>query len=196
MTSDYNTRDAYDLYVYYLAIRRHFTSNYDFIKYNGKVKANVTSFDNRKDKFFFYKLSKKKHSRDLIFANVIVNPTVWIGDLLDESAENVYNSWKKRKESLTYSFESDIKNFYDDFNSNFIVEEGQHPYVLKLYMMNKISLETLTILVDLIDCMGYWEKNISDTVVFPTINKRVAKYKPFLRYDKVKLTRKLKSHFE
>ena len=59
MTKLYSTRDAYDIYVYYLAMKRHFTSNYDFKQYNGKVKANVMSFENRKDKFFFYKLSKK-----------------------------------------------------------------------------------------------------------------------------------------
>src|SRR6056300_1924921 len=83
MTKLYSTRDAYDIYVYYLAMKRHFTSNYDFKKYNGKVKANVMSFENRKDKFFFYKLSKKPEAKDLILANMLVEPGMLIGDMLD-----------------------------------------------------------------------------------------------------------------
>ena len=78
----YNTNDAYQMYVYYLAIKRHFTSNYDFHKYNGKINASVTSFETRKDKFFFYKLSKKTDAKNFILANLVENPNIWIGDMI------------------------------------------------------------------------------------------------------------------
>jgi hypothetical protein len=184
----YSTQDAFDIYVYYLALKRHFTSSYDFFKYNGKVKANSMSFENRKDKFFFYKLSKKRDSREYILANMLVKPNVWAGDLVDDKAEQVYSEWCKRKQSLTYQFKSDIVELDDeDFNSNFIVENGQHPRVLKLYNMNRISLETLVILCDITGCLSYWEKNIKDTIVFPDINRLVKKYYPFMEYDKAKM---------
>lgn len=193
----YSTRDAFDVYVYYLALKRHFTSSYDYFKYNGKVKANAMSFENRKDKFFFYKLSKKKDSKDYILANLIVNPNVWAGDLVDDKAETIYNEWLKRKQSLTYQFKSDILELDDeDFNSNFIVENGQHPKVLKLYNMNRISLETLVILCDITGCQKYWEKTIQDTIVFPDINRLVKKYSPFLEYDKQKMKQILLDNFE
>jgi hypothetical protein len=186
----YSTRDAYDIYVYYLALKRHFTTNsYDYFKYNGKVKANAMSFENRKDKFFFYKLSKKKDAKEYILANMLKNPNVWAGDLVDEKAEAIYSSWLKRKQSLTYQFKSDIVELDDEFNKNFIVEDGQHPRLLKLYMMNRVSLETLVILCDLTGCLKHWEKNISDTIVFPDINRLVGKYSPFLQYDKPKMKR-------
>src|SRR6056300_1108433 len=106
----YSTDDAFNIYVYYLALKRHFTSNYDFFKYNGKVKANAMSFENRKDKFFFYKLSKKKEAKDIILANMLANPNAWAGELLDDKAESIYKEWIKRKQSLTYQFKSDIIN--------------------------------------------------------------------------------------
>lgn len=183
----YSTNDAFNIYVYYLALKRHFTSSYDYFKYNGKVKANAMSFENRKDKFFFYKLSKKKEAKDIILANMLANPNAWAGELLDDKAESIYKDWAKRKQSLTYEFKSDIVNMDDDFNLNFYVENGQHPRLLKLYMMNRISLETLVILCDITGCMKYWEKNISDNIVFPDINTLVRKYQPFLEYDKAKM---------
>ena len=185
--SMYSTTDAFDIYVYYLALKRHFTSNYDFFKYNGKVKANAMSCENRKDKFFFYKLSKKKEAKDIILANMLANPNAWAGELLDDKAESIYKEWIKRKQSLTYQFKSDIINLDDDFNDNFVVHDGQHPRLLKLYMMNDISLETLVMICDITNCIGHWEKNISDTIVFPDINKLVRKYRPFLDYDKPKM---------
>lgn len=189
MTKLYSTRDAYDIYVYYLALKRHFTSNYDFHKYNGKVKANVMSFENRKDKFFFYKLSKKPDAKNLILANMIVDPSIWIGDMLEDKAEQNHLEWLKRIQSLTRTFQLDLNEFNDDFDSNIIVEGGQHPRILQLYNQRRICLETLVILNGLTKCFRYWSKNISDTIVFPSINKLVNDYSPFLEYDKDKMRR-------
>ena len=66
MSSMYSTRDAFELYSYYMAIKKHFTSTYDFVKYGGKMRLTVDGFENRKDKFFFYKLSKRKDAKDFI----------------------------------------------------------------------------------------------------------------------------------
>ena len=81
----YNTRDAYEMYVYYLALKRHFTSSYDYHKYNGKINASITSFETRKDKFFFYKLSKRSDAKDFILSNMVNNPKIWIGDMLSDN---------------------------------------------------------------------------------------------------------------
>jgi hypothetical protein len=187
MTKLYSTRDAYDIYVYYLAIKRHFTSSYDFKKYNGKVKTTVTSFENRKDKFFFYKLSKRSDPKNLILANMLVDPTAWIGDMLEDKAEQIYNDWLKRTQALTRTFQLDLNELNEDFDSNILVQGGQHPRILQLYNQRRICLETLVILNDLTKCFRYWEKNISDTIVFPSINKLVNDYSQFLNYDKGKM---------
>lgn len=187
MTSLYNTRDAYDIYVYYLAMKSHFTTDYDFHKYNGKIKANMTSFENRKDKFFFYKLSKKSEAKDLILANMLINPLMWIGDILEQKAYSNYEDWLKRVQSLTRTFQLNLTELNEDFDSNFIVVGGQYPKLLQLYNQRRICLETLVILNDLTKCFRYWAKNISDTIVFPNINRLVNNYSPFLEYDRQKM---------
>lgn len=186
-TPVYNTRAAYDIYVYYLALKRHFTSNYDFFKYNGKVKANAMSFENRKDKFFFYKLSRMREARELILANLLEDPNIWIGEMMDDKAMNIYHEWLKRQQSLTYIFKRELNELDDDFDANFIVDNGQHPRLLKLYTQRHVSLETLIVLTGMAKCLSYWNKNISDTIVFPSINNTIKKYKPFLNYDVEKM---------
>ena len=44
-SSMYSTRDAFDLYSYYMAMRKHFTTSYDFVKYGGKMRLSVDSFE-------------------------------------------------------------------------------------------------------------------------------------------------------
>lgn len=189
MTKLYSTKDAFDIYVYYLALKRHFTSDYDFHKYNGKVKANVMSFENRKDKFFFYKLSKKPDAKELILANMLVNPGIWIGDMLEDKAQQIHNERLRRVQSLSRTFQLDLNELNEEFDSNILVEGGQHPRLLQLFNQRRICLETLVILNELTKCFRYWSKNISDTIVFPAINKLVNDYSPFLEYDKDKMRR-------
>lgn len=184
----YSTKDAFDVYICYLALKRHFTSSYDYFKYNGKVNARIDAFENRKDKFFFFKLAKRKDYKDFLIANLVANPEVWIGDLVDnETANDNFMQWSKRQQSLSYVFGNELDELDEDFNTNFVVEDGQYPRVLSLYNMKRVSIETLVILNDLTKCFKYWDKAINDTIVYPSINNIVKKYGPFLNYDKVKM---------
>ena len=183
----YNTNDAYQMYVYYLAIKRHFTSNYDFHKYNGKINASVTSFETRKDKFFFYKLSKKTDAKNFILANLVENPNIWIGDMIGEKGDAVFMEWKKRQQSISYVFKSELSNLDEDFDSNLIVKDGKHPKLLRLHINRTVSKETLIIVDDLTNVFSYWSKKILDNIIFPDILNTCNKYKPFLEYDRNKM---------
>ena len=183
----YNTNDAYQMYVYYLAIKRHFTSNYDFHKYNGKINASVTSFETRKDKFFFYKLSKKTDAKNFILANLVENPNIWIGDMIGEKGDAVFMEWKKRQQSISYVFKSELSNLDEDFDSNLIVKDGQHPKLLRLHINRTVSKETLIIVDDLTNVFSYWSKKILDNIIFHDILNTCNKYKPFLEYDRNKM---------
>ena len=184
----YSTREGFELYSYYIALKKHFTSTYDFFKYGGKMRLTVDSFERRKDKFFFYKLGKRKDCKEFLLANVIVDPDVWIGNLVDsKDADEIFREWSKRQQSLGYVFSNELDELNEDFNSNFVVVDGQYSRVLQLYNMKRLSIETLVILDDLTGCFKYWDKNINDTIVYPNINKIVKKYRPFLNYDKVKM---------
>ena len=49
----------YECYNEYLALKNHFTKpEYDYIKYQGKLRTKVDTFQKRKDRIFFEKLAK------------------------------------------------------------------------------------------------------------------------------------------
>ena len=49
---------GFDVFKTYLAVKNHFTSDYDYHKYGGRVTAKLESFTKRSDRYFFHKLSK------------------------------------------------------------------------------------------------------------------------------------------
>ena len=103
------SREGYDAYTLYLGIKLHFYSkDYNFVRYNGKVKADINSFLKRKDKYHFGKLYKKykQELQDFYIANLSVYD-LWAGDLLENECDKRYREWKKRHQKLTYMFETE-----------------------------------------------------------------------------------------
>ena len=45
------TKSGYLAYLKYLALQRHFTSNYDYHKFAGKVKASTDAYQKRNDMY-------------------------------------------------------------------------------------------------------------------------------------------------
>ena len=86
-----------------LGIKLHFNSaSYDFIKYNGKVKADLPSFMKRKDKYHFAKLARtyKSELLDFYVANLSLKDA-WVGDLL-ENESKIYVRKKSGIENRVY----------------------------------------------------------------------------------------------
>ena len=188
--------NPYETYVKYLAIKQHFTQpGYDYFKYNGKVRANPQSFDTRKDKYFFHKLSKMDDVDNYIMVNLLDDPNKWVGDLVSDKGEHAYTAWKKRMESLSYVFKNEINSLDEDLNKNFIIEDGQHPYILRQYLRKNLSLDTFVILEDILKFCKHFDKNVTDTIIWPGIKLKMTKYKPFLTYDKFKMRKILKEKF-
>jgi len=176
--------ESFNAYVKYLALKRHFTTDsYDYFKYNGKVRASIDSFQSRNDSFFFLKLARKDDYENIILANMIEKPDIWVRDILEEEGQNRYINWKKRMDSLGYIFKSDINNMLDGYEDNFVVRDGQHPHIMTMMLQKKISLETFTIMTHLANIFPYWEKKIVDKIVSRDIMKKSRKYKPFLDLD-------------
>ncbi len=196
MSINFANELSFKAYIEYLALKKHFTTDgYDYHKYNGKVKASFDKFTTRNDAFFFHKLSKKRDWNKILLANVVKNPSVWIRDIVEETGESVFAEWESRIDSLTYSFNEDLKKLNEDYSTNFIVHKGQHPLLLKLYLQNKISLETFSILTHTAKVHEYWEKEISDRVVAKDIIRLSKKYYPFLEIDQKKFSGIVKNHF-
>jgi len=177
--------DAFEAYKIYLALKSHFSNkNYDYFKYGGRTKASRKSFESRSDKYFFNKLaSKKDEIVNRLVANFI-NGDVWVGDVVNEQeSEDRYRAWKKRQDSLSYIFSNELDKLDDNFNNNLQVNDGQHPHLLKMYLKQDVSPETLLIINDLTNVFRYWNKNITDTIIWPHHCFTLKKYRPFFTVD-------------
>ena len=50
--------NEFEAYKEYIALKLHFTSDYDYFKYNGKTNVTLHSFEERKDKYHFKRLRR------------------------------------------------------------------------------------------------------------------------------------------
>ncbi len=179
----------FETYQAYLGMKSHFTNpKYDFIKYGGKSRATITSFNKRKDKYWFEKTSRKYSDQEVIdfllsnFVNATNPQNLWIGEIIN-SGERTYAEWKMRQQSLTYMFteQSNTLLSENDLEKVFNCSKG-HPIVLKKYLGGEISLETLSILEKVFSFKGKFDKKLKDPV-WETVSMKLKKYLPFLNIN-------------
>jgi hypothetical protein len=191
---------GYETFGLYQALKLHFTTDsYDYHKYGGKSKISVDAFENRKDKYFFYKLSRKFQNKDdlveFLVANFVFDDKCWVGTLLDDVAVEKYRERQKVLQSLSYKFENDCdKIFCEVFNPNEVIKvvNGEYPILLTMALRKEIEVETLCILNKLLGFFGFWSNNISDTIRWPDYRRKILKYTPFINFDESKCASILK----
>jgi hypothetical protein len=193
MILTYEEGSGFSAFAIFNAIKLHFTSDsYDFFRYNGKSNVTKQNFANRKDKYSFYKLSRKYRNEDLMnfyIANFLVKDVNWIGDITGAEGEENYKMWQKRNQSLNYRFKEDIMYLMGkvSISSDMIkVKDGQYPLLLNETMQGAVTIETLSILNHMMGFFEMWNKKISDTIIWPTWKRKCEKYTPFIHYDESK----------
>ncbi len=191
---------GFEVYKMYLALKLHFTSDtYDYFQYGGNAKASQVSFDQRKDKFFFVKLSRKFKDfelREFFVANLTAEDKVYPATLVREGAKN-YADYIKRKESLSYHFKEDVSVLHemcDKFDDLFKVT-SVHPPLLKAHLGGRICLETLTIFNKLFQYVPQFDKQIKEEIVWKPLRNKVVKYDPFLHIDLGKYKKIVKAQY-
>ena len=179
----------FEIYQHYLSLKNHFTNpKYDFFKYGAKTRASVTSFNKRKDKYWFEKTSRKysdKEVVDFLVSNFVStdNPqNLWIGEIINSGDRN-YAEWMKRQQSLTYLFKQQSSELLseNELESLFNCTKG-HPPILKKFLSGSISLETFTILEKIFHFSKNFDKKLTDPV-WETVSLKLKKYSPFLNID-------------
>jgi hypothetical protein len=191
---------GYEAFGIFQALKLHFTSDsYDFFKYNGKSKVSVDAFENRKDKYHFYKLSRRLTNRDelimFIVANFVQNENIWVGDLLTEESETIYRQRQKVIQSLSYIFENDCRKLFDgvDNPNEFLkVTNGEYPVLMTKTLQRDIEIETLCIINKILGFMPNWNNKIEDTIRWPLFYRKVIKFSEFLPKDVTKFKMILK----
>lgn len=184
-----NSDDAFEAYKLYVALRSHFsTKHYDFTKYEGRVKATKASFLKRSDVYWFHKLAQHPDKISFLVANFAYGDGEWIGNMVQNAnAEKNYKQYCRVRDSLTYQFKQDLSLLDPNFDSNFVVVDGQHPPLLRLLLRKQITLETFTILEGLCSFSRKWSRRITETIIWPDTHFKVSKFKPFVDYDRDKM---------
>ena len=185
----------FEVYRYYLALRLHFTTDsYDVIKQQGRVRATRNSFLKRKDLLSINRVAETYSDKDIVnflVAN-FVSGDRW-GGVFDVEAKDRYQGWKKRIESISYTFKKELDKavlFADKnnitFDQLFSYNNGQHPPIVKMYLRNDISIESLVILNKLNNFTDQLDQDLKDDLVWPDISRIIKKYSPFLEIKKDK----------
>jgi hypothetical protein len=184
---------GYEAFSLYNSLKLHFSSDsYDFFKYHGKSNISIESFEKRKDKYHFYKLSRRQDDNDYVqflVSNFLENESCWAGDLLQEDAIVRYKERMKVIQSLGYMFQSDcqkLKEVFEDPNELLQSDNGDYPVLLKMTLQKVTHIETLCILNSLMGFLPMWKRKITDTIRYPEIHRKVLKYTPFIEFDKEK----------
>jgi len=187
--------NSYEAYKLYIALKSHFTTkSYDYFKHQGKTKATVESYERRKDKIFFTALTKHRDPFKFLAYN-FVERDVWIGELtMDQDSISNYRKHKKIIESLTYNFKKELNQFSDVVDMIF-TDGSTHPKIVKKYQGDKVSIETLIIVSDIMRIVPYWNHKLKDDEIIKTLSFKIEKFKPFVPYDRDKLTTEFKKIF-
>lgn len=185
---------AYEVFCLYQSLKLHFTQDsYDYFKYQGKSRITIQSFENRKDKWHFTKLSRKFTNKDdcvaFLVANFIDSENVWIGNLLTEEAEASFKKRQKVLQSLSYTFENDCRKLFEhktDPNDILKVTNGDHPILLKKIMRKEVEIESGCILNLILNFLPVWKTKITDTIIWPIWQSKIIKYSPFVPQDVIR----------
>ena len=179
----------YQVYIEYLSQKSHFSNvNYDYFKYNKKVRASATSFNARSDKYWFEKTSRKysdKEIVDFLVSNFVAsdNPSnLWIGEIIN-SGERTYSDWMRRQQSLTYLFKEESEELFLEIKLGDALNCSKgHPPILKRFLSGRLSIETLTIYNKIFHFSKDFDKKLLDPI-WETVGLKISKYSPFLNKD-------------
>lgn len=187
--------NGYEIYCHYVALKLHFTSkSYDYFKYNGKV-GHVTpdSFERRKDKYYFHKLARKLNDDEVLpflLANFLKNQKVWTQDLLEPTAYETYQNWRKKYEALSYVFDQDMGKIKTEFDSRnlgiasmFNCCSDKMPIIWTMMNQNEIEFETVAILHGLTGVLDKWDEQYKSDYLYEKTSMLLRKYIPFLGLD-------------
>ena len=193
----------FEVYQKYLSLKQHFNKKeYDYFKFNGKVRANEFSFERRKDKHHFVRLSKIYKDEELtnfFVSNFLKTKSLWVGNAVAPEGWQNYVKWKARIQGLSYVFECEIDPLfqaYEEFNIIFNVEDGQHPPLVRHVIAEEVSLETFIILDSILRFIPVFNEKIQETIMWPDLYSMCNKYAPFLNVNKQKYVDILRKQVE
>jgi len=162
--------NGHKAYSIYSSVKLHFTQeSYDAFRYNFKTNIKASTFERRKDRYFFEKIARRYPNEDdlkLFFVDNIVSDKVWIGDM-DDTIHEKRNAYRQ---ALNYNFEKEIKIIREEaykYNLDFdgvckANSSKTDNLLLNLYMSQKISADTFVIIDHLVSFIKSLRSELKD----------------------------------
>ena len=177
---------AFDVYSVYLSVKAHFTTDkYDYFRYGGKTRTSEDKFNKRNDRYFFEKLGSKytkKEIEEYFISNFLVNSNFYIKYMNEDN----WVEWNRRRQSMTYLFTQDLESILlrcDTLNDALQCKSGQHPPILKMYLGEKIMIETLILLNRITKFVDRYDHLMPNDIIWKNVSKNIKKYDPFVNFD-------------
>jgi hypothetical protein len=156
---------GYQTYQIYQSLKLHFTSDYDAVKYNFKTAVRQDTFERRRDRYFFEKLSRRFTKEKLIHyftSNLIQNTSVWIGDMSDK----IYSDYVARYDKLTYMLSQDMKLMSEkgySFNQLCTTSDNNttNP-LLESLRTDEIQIESVVLVDIMVNFLSRLKSDLSD----------------------------------
>lgn len=186
---------GYEVYQAYVGVKSHFNSNYDFIKYRGRVKPNYDSYEKRRDKGFFQYCANKVTEREIVtffVANFVEDSNAWIGDLIDnfDQGNDIYRTWRVKLNRIYETYDEDLENIISfisdkklDIQELFRYNTNNYPIIFRFMLEGIIDRETFILLDDVINFIPALDDKYKGDIIWDKEIKLINNYRPFIRYD-------------
>lgn len=181
--------NGYQACCIYTSIKLHFSKeSYDAFKYNFKVNIKPSSFENRKDRYFYEKIARRytnENDLKLFFADNIMSGNEWIGSMSDD----VFEKRNGYRQALQYNFQKEVKLIREQaykYNLNFdgVCKPNSTKtdnLLLNLYMSEQVSADTLAIIDYFVGFIKSLKIKLSDPLGITKSNLlTLSKYQQFI----------------
>ena len=136
------TKEGFEVYKLYLALQRHFSTDYDFFKYHGKVRATTDSYSKRNDLYSFEKLTKivlPEDRIDFFVAHFLENPKCWIRNMSKAKMEQYH----ARIKNFPTIFSDELQKIALIGPGTCIKVQNDIPEIHKMVLNDSITIETV-----------------------------------------------------
>lgn len=186
---------GFEAYKLYNAIRLHFNTDFNAVKYHFKTRVSSSSFEMKKEKYFFEKLARTyPNTSDLVafYTSNILMDNTWPTEMKD----NVYQSWKGKIESYSYNFNADCKTIADQAESKdwtfTDLFKTRNTFLYDLYHSDIIHIETLCLFEMMLSKRWMVLQKSQDPLgVYETLSHQVYKYRLLLEFLGIQPTTKM-----
>ena len=121
----------------------------------------------------------------MYFASHQLAGNTFTGDMIRD--EDTYTNFLKVIDSMSYVFRNELEQISDVKFDDLLEIEDTYPRIIQLHLEGTVSLETVCIVNRLTGFISKANEQITETILWPDLFKKISKYQSFLKFDDSKM---------